>query len=546
MVSAQWQGNGSVEDTGRPAAPVFAPGPDGLAHLELILSGAYPLPGFMTREEARSVAGEGRLLDGRPWPVPVTLEVPEELVAAERLTLTDLEGAPLAELVVREHWESTGEVPEEPIMDSGGVGPRHYLAGDVTLLRPPMYGVLRELRTAPAEVRAQRELELSADQPLLAVVTDRPLHHRALHQIRAEAEALGRGGERAEVLVIIDTGQDDEGLATAVLAAEPLLPPRSTFVVVTLPRAEARSAGRLGGVWTERDAALAAHVAAAHGATHVLVEAGGAGPETERVMARRPPLTVLDPEPWRYDENEALWKPRTHVAPRDVLAELSEEEVEQELAHGRELPSWFTPARVSAELSRLRPARTRRGITLLFTGLSGSGKSTIARGVCDGIRRAGRTVTLLDGDVVRRMLSKGLTFSREDRELNIRRIGYVASEITRHGGVAVCAPIAPYAAGRAEVRAMVEEFGDFFLVHVATPLEECEARDRKGLYAKARAGEIPEFTGISDPYEEPLDADLVVDTVGAAPAESVAAVLTALREGGWLPVSDQHVSEDDS
>ncbi|MEE2047067.1 adenylyl-sulfate kinase, partial [Nocardiopsis tropica] len=150
------------------------------------------------------------------------------------------------------------------------------------------------------------------------------------------------------------------------------------------------------------------------------------------------------------------------------------------------------------------------------------------------IRRSGRTVTLLDGDVVRRMLSSGLTFSREDRELNIRRIGYVAAEITRHGGVAVCAPIAPYAAGRAEVRAMVEEFGDFFLVHVATPLEVCEARDRKGLYAKARAGEIAEFTGISDPYEEPGDADLVLDT-GGDPAESVAEVMAALREGGWLP-----------
>ncbi|GAA1467538.1 adenylyl-sulfate kinase [Nocardiopsis exhalans] len=533
MVRAHRQGNGSVGDTGRPDAPVFAPGPDGLAHLELILSGAYPLAGFMTREEAESVARGGRLPDGRPWPVPVTLEVPEELVGQERLTLTDLEGAPLAELAVREHWESSAE----------DTGSRHHLAGDVTLLRPPTYGVLRELRPTPAEVRAQRELEPSSDRSLLAVVTDRPLHHRALHQIRAEAEALGRGGGRAEVLVILDTGLHDEGLAAAVLASEPLLPPRSSFAVVTLPRSEARSAGPLGGAWTERDAALAGHVAAAYGATHLLVEAGGRGPETERVMALRPPLTVLDPEPWKYDSGEALWKPFSHVDPREVRAELTDDEVEAELAHGRELPSWFTPARVGAELARLRPARTKRGLTLLFTGLSGSGKSTIARGVCDGIRRSGRTVTLLDGDLVRRMLSKGLTFSREDRELNIRRIGYVASEITRHGGVAVCAPIAPYAAGRAEFRAMVEEFGDFFLVHVATPLEECEARDRKGLYAKARAGEIPEFTGISDPYEEPTDADLVVDTVGTDPAESVALVMEALREGGWLP-SDQHVSED--
>lgn len=465
------------------------------------------------------MAGSGKLPDGRPWPVPVTLEVPESLVGAERLLLTDQEGAPLAELVASEYWERGGE---------------HRVAGEVTLARPPMYGVLRELRQSPAEVRAQRELEPSADLPLLAVVTDRPLHHRALHQIRAEAAALGGGDERAEVLVVVDTGLEDEGMARVILAAEPLLPPRTTFVVVSLPRSRSRSAGSAGGEWTERDAALAAHVAAAHGATHLLMEVSGGGPWAERVMRWSPPLTVLDPEPWCYDEGEGLWEPATAVDPSRARGELGDEEVEAELAHGRELPAWFTPARVAAELARLRPARTRRGVTLLFTGLSGSGKSTIARGVCDGIRRAGRTVTLLDGDVVRRLLSKGLTFSREDRELNIRRIGYVASEITRHGGVAVCAPIAPYAEGRAEVRAMVEEFGDFFLVHVATPLEVCEARDRKGLYARARAGEIPGFTGISDPYEEPVDADLVVDTQDVDPMESVARVLAALREGGWV------------
>ena len=528
-MSAHRQGNEPVEDTDRRDAPAFAPNPDGLAHLEFILSGVYPFPGFMTRDEAASVTERGRLLDGRPWPVPVTLEVPEGLAGEERLTLTDLEGAPLAELSVREHWEEEGV---------------HHLAGDVILLRPAMHGVLRELRATPAEVRAQRELDQTVERPLLAVVTDRPLHHRALHQVRAEAEDLGRDGERAEVLVIVDAPLEDEGLAPAILAAEPLFPSRGSFVVTTLPRTEARAAGPVGGRWSERDTALAAHVAAAYGATHLLVETGPEGPEVERVMALRPPLTVLDPEPWRYDSGEALWKPITHVDPGRALREPSDDEVETELAHGRELPAWFTPARVGVELARLRPARTERGLTLLFTGLSGSGKSTIARGVCDGVRRAGRSVSLLDGDVVRRMLSKGLTFSRRDRELNIRRIGYVASEITRHGGVAVCAPIAPYAAGRAEVRAMVEEFGDFFLVHVATPLQVCESRDRKGLYAKARAGEIPEFTGISDPYEEPIDADLVVDTVDTDPAESVAVVMAALREGGWIPSPEQHVSED--
>ena len=515
MVSA----NRRDDDPGRTEAPSFLPGPGDLAHLEFLLSGAYPLTGFMTRAEAESVVDTGKLLDGRPWPVPVTLDVPESLVGAERLSLIDPEGAPLVELVASEYWEQ----------DTG-----HCVAGEVTLARPPMYGVLRELRQSPAEVRAQHELEPSADRPLLAVVTDRPLHHRALHQIRAEAASLGGGDERAEVLVVVDTGLEDEGMAQAILAAEPLLPPRTTFVVVSLPRSRFRSASVTGGEWTERDAALAAHVAAAYGATHLLVEAGGGGPGAERVMEWSPPLTVLEPEPWRYDEAKELWEPAAEVDSSCARDELRDEEVEDELAHGRELPAWFTPARVASELALLRPARTRRGLTLLFTGLSGSGKSTIARGVRDGIRRAGRTVTLLDGDVVRRMLSKGLTFSREDRELNLRRIGYVASEITRHGGVTVCAPIAPYAAGRAEVRDMVEEFGDFFLVHVATPLEVCEARDRKGLYARARAGEIPEFTGISDPYEEPVDADLVVNTQGVDPAESVAQVLVVLREGGWV------------
>jgi len=178
----------------------------------------------------------------------------------------------------------------------------------------------------------------------------------------------------------------------------------------------------------------------------------------------------------------------------------------------------------------------KRGLVVFFTGLSGSGKSTIARGLRDALlERGGRTITYLDGDVVRRLLSAGLTFSREDRDLNIRRIGFVAAEVARHGGLAICAPIAPYAATRDEVRAMVEEVGaDFLLVHVATPLEECERRDRKGLYAKARAGLIPAFTGISDPYEEPEDADLVLDTTNMTIEQAVGAVLNLVTSGGWV------------
>jgi sulfate adenylyltransferase len=191
-------------------------------------------------------------------------------------------------------------------------------------------------------------------------------------------------------------------------------------------------------------------------------------------------------------------------------------------------------ADVAAVLRAWRPVRSVRGLTVFFTGLSGSGKSTLARGLADALRERGRTVTLVDGDAARRLLSSGLGFGRADRDLNIRRIGWVASEIARHGGVAVCAPIAPFAATRAEVRRMVEAHGDFVLVHVATPLAICEQRDRKGLYAKARAGLIPEFTGVSDPYEVPEDADVRLDTSTMPVDDAVGVIVGHLERGGWL------------
>ncbi|MER6937709.1 adenylyl-sulfate kinase [Nocardioides sp. NPDC127514] len=194
------------------------------------------------------------------------------------------------------------------------------------------------------------------------------------------------------------------------------------------------------------------------------------------------------------------------------------------------------PDEIAAVIDRDQPAPEEQGLVIFFTGLSGSGKSTLARALMDRILEQGaRTVTSLDGDVVRRNLSAGLTFSKEDRETNIRRIGWVAAEISRHGGLAVCSPIAPFDSTRQDVRGYVDGAGGaFFLVHVATPLEECERRDRKGLYAKARAGEIPEFTGISSPYEEPADADVRVDTTGRSIDEALDDVIEGLRSAGYL------------
>jgi sulfate adenylyltransferase len=475
--------------------PAWTPDATELADLELLLAGVYrPLAGFLGSFDTAMVIGGGRLADGTPWPVPVTLAVPKELTARERVVLQDPEGVPLAVLAVAEAWQ-----------DPTSQGWR--LAGPLEPLRAPAHGPFHGLRRRPDEIEPH-------EGDVLAVATREPLHRKQLGQLRQLAERLD-----AQVLVLpLLGGRHDEALVRALLGVRRELPEGARIVPVPLPVRGGEDA-------LERDLLLRSHVAAAYGATHLLAE--------KEIEGTAIPVAV--PEPWAYDADVEVWRPMARIEPDHVKAELTPERLGDLLDRGEPIPDWFTPPAVAAELAVARPPKHKRGLTVFFTGLSGSGKSTVARGLADAlVERGGRTVSLLDGDVVRRLLSAGLTFSRADRDLNIRRIGFVATEITRHGGVAICAPIAPYAATRAEVRAMVNAAGDFVLVHVATPLEECERRDRKGLYAKARAGVIPEFTGISDPYEEPDDADLVLDTSRMAPEEAVARVLALLEDGGWV------------
>ena len=496
--------------------PTWAPGAAELAHLELLLSGGFaPLSGFLGPRDTESVLASRRLADGTPWPVPITLGVPAELAdelaarpdAERRLVLQDPEGTPLALLEVTETWPYGDEI---------------RVAGPVAALRPPAHGTFRGLRRPPDEVRAAK----SGDGLMIAVATRGPLHRRETGQLRQIAEKLG-----ATVLVLpVLSGAHQDGLVRALLAVRKEMPGEA--LVVPVPLDEHPDA--------ERDLLLRAHIAAAYGATHLFLPApqpSRAGEQAAEQLAERladeTPVEMVVPEPWAYDKSVEVWRPRVRIEPDHVRTETLD--LDAMLDRGDPIPEWYTFPAVARELRAARPPRLERGVTVFFTGLSGSGKSTIARGLADAlIERGGRTVTLLDGDVVRRLLSAGLTFSKADRDLNIRRIGYVAGEVTRHGGLAICAPIAPYAATRAEVRRMVSTVGDFVLVHVATPLAECERRDRKGLYAKARAGLIPEFTGISDPYEPPEDADLVLDTTDMEPADAVGAVLDLLIAGGWV------------
>jgi len=288
-----------------------------------------------------------------------------------------------------------------------------------------------------------------------------------------------------------------------------------------------------------------------YGCTHFIVGRDHAGPgkrpdgqpfygpyEAQELYAKHEQELDISMVPFQqvvYVEDRAQYLPVDETTPDMKIVNLTGTEFRRRLQEGLDIPEWFSYPAIVEELRKLHPPRHRQGFTVFFTGLSGSGKSTIANALLVKLLEGGdRRVTLLDGDVVRKHLSSELGFSREHRDINILRIGYVASEITKYGGVAICAPIAPYAATRRKVRDMIEAFGGYVEVHVATSLEVCEARDRKGLYAKARAGIIKEFTGISDPYEEPEDPELRIDTQGLSPELAAQRILVKLENLGFI------------
>jgi sulfate adenylyltransferase len=239
-----------------------------------------------------------------------------------------------------------------------------------------------------------------------------------------------------------------------------------------------------------------------------------------------------------YLEDQDQYVPDTEVLNGAKVLNISGTELRDRLNTGRDIPSWFTYPEVVKELRKSYPPRHKQGLTIFFTGLSGSGKSTIANILMTKFLEAGgRPVTILDGDLVRKNLSSELGFSKEHRDINIRRIGYVASEITKNGGIAICAPIAPYESVRQQVRQMIEPHGGFILVHVSTPIDVCEGRDRKGLYAKARAGIVKEFTGVSDPYEEPKNAEVVINTAELTQEEAAQEIILHLEREGFIGVN---------
>lgn len=450
--------------------------PQQACDLELLLNGAFaPLNDYLTSADAQAAQARCRLANGALWPLPLTLDVTrafaEGLAAGEAVELRDAEGVLLALLHVREmHY----------------AGDTAQLAGAVQCIQLPSHYDFQDARMTPAQIRDA--IHRRGWQRALALQPIAPLSQAECEWVKALAQSL-----RAGVLLQPVTGAvaPDNAAHYACVRAHRAMLPRleGDALLALLPLAEPARA--------THPALLHALIAKNCGATDIAL-------------------------------------PRALAGEWDFLQSLGDE-----IGIGIHFMPQFTCAdalpEVTAELQRLHPPRSRQGFTVFFTGLSGAGKSTIANALLARLHElGGRRVTLLDGDRVRKHLSSELGFSKEHRDLNIRRIGYVASEITKHGGIAVCAPIAPYEQTRRQVREMIEPLGGFVLVHVATPIEECERRDRKGLYAKARAGLIKEFTGVSDPYEPPAVAEVVIDTLRESPAQSAERIIAHLRAQGYL------------
>jgi sulfate adenylyltransferase len=508
-----------------------------------------------------AVCAKMRLSDGLLWPVPVTLDVAEAdaeaLEVGSPVALRDREGVMLAAMTVSEVFRPDREAEVRALFGSsdGNVsGVRQHLhragswavAGTVEGVQLPVHFDYRELRLTPLEMR--RRFTRLGWRRVVAYQTHRTIHRGQV----ALTMALAREAA-ANLLIHPIVGLNEPGDAdhyTRVRCYQAVMPHYPKFMarLNLLPMAS-RGAGA-------REALLQAIVHKNYGCTHLAVDFDGEGTvldtqgapcydrdEAARLMAEHAGEIGVEWLPTRemvFLEDGEQFVSLDEVPDGARALRLTADQVRRRLDDGREIPEWYTFPSVARELHRRHPVRGRQGFTVFFTGLSGSGKSTVANALrVKLLEIGGRGVTLLDGDLVRANLSSELGFSKQHRDLNIRRIGFVAAEIARAGGVAICAPIAPYDVVRREVREMVAPCGGFVLVHVATPLEVCEARDRKGMYAKARAGLIKEFTGISDPYEEPQDADVTIDTSHMSPAEATREILLHLERQGYLSVQNE-------
>lgn len=527
--------------------------------LELLATGAFsPLDRFMGRESFERVLEEMRLASGCVFPIPVTLSVDANpaLSLDQEVALRDSRNELLAIMTIEEiyGWDlpttanrvfGTEDLRHPLIAEMHSWG-RFNISGPLQVVQLPRHYDFRELRLTPGETR-QRLRELGHDR-VVAFQTRNPLH-------RAHEEITKRAAEQIDGVLLLHpvvgiTKPGDVDHYTRVRTYKTLVEnyyEPSRVLLALLPLAM-----RLAG---PREALWHALIRRNYGASHMIIGRDHASPGidstgkqfyepyashellrkfTEEIGVKILPFSefVYLPDEDRYEEVSRLSKNiRTNlVTGTDVR--------DQYLQQGKTLPSWFTRPEVAEILSESHPPRQRQGVCIWFTGLSGAGKSTTAEILTVFLQEQGRRVTLLDGDVVRTHLSRKLGFSKEDRDLNIRRIGFVAAEIVRHGGIAVCAAVSPYRATRNDVRNMIGQ-NNFIEVFVDTPLEECEKRDQKGMYGRARSGKLNNFTGVSDPYERPQHAEITITTIDNLAEENACVILDYLKQHGFIKLRER-------
>ena len=529
-----------------------------LCDLELLMNGGLsPLTGFMDQATYESVVEGMCLPDGTLWPIPIVLDVDakfaEKLEKGQKIALRDGEGFMPAVLTVTDIWQPDKKREAEKVYGTTSdthPGVRYlyeevkgtYIAGTIEGIQAPIHYDFESLWDSPEELRTL--FRKMGWRRVVAFQTSKPMHRRQRDMMLEAAKRIG-----GHILLHPTVGMTKPGdlhYYARVHCYQAIRHhfPHNLALLSLLPLAM-RMAG-------PREALWHGIVHQNFGCSHFVV-----GPD----HASPPPAESGDPVYSKYSAQELINEHAADLGIEMIPVEemrysakrgrymtvselqregeegvdLTEPELKARLQKGEDIPDWFSYPEVIRELRKVCPPRSRQGLTLFFTGLSGAGKSTLAKIIYSKLIEAGgRPVTLLDGDIVRMHLSSELGFSKEHRNLNVKRIGFVASEITKNGGIAICAPIAPYAETRRAVREMIEQHGAFIEIHVATPLEECEARDRKGLYAKARKGLIPEFTGISDPYEEPENPELRIDTTGMNPMEAAQEIYLYLLREGYL------------
>ena len=528
-----------------------------ICDLELILNGGFsPLTDFMNRNDYKSVLKDMRLADGSLWPMPITLDVSEEfsekIKAEEKITLRDKEGFALAVLTVSDIWTpdlekeaqsvyATTDTTHPAVNYLMNIGNKVYVGGRLESISMPHHYDYQNDRHTPQELR-----DLFKEKGWTKVVafqTRNPLHRAHVEMTMRASEDLGANLLVHPVVGMTKPGDVDHYTRARCYKHVMEKYPKNLAMMSLLPLAM-----RMGG---PREALWHALIRKNYGCTHIVVGRDHAGPgndkdgnpfygpyDAQELLLKHQDEIGIEMVPFQfmvYLPNEDRYEAIDEIEKGTEFQTISGTELRQLLDEGKGIPEWYSYKEVAQELELSRPPLTDRGLTIFFTGLSGSGKSTLANGLLVKLLEEGsRPVTLLDGDIVRTHLSSELGFSKEHRSLNVQRIGYVASEITKNGGIAICAPIAPYESDRRVNRDLISKLGGFIEIYVNTSLEKCEERDVKGLYELARKGVIKEFTGISDPYEAPKAPEIVVDSSSTPPEELVDQIFKQIKESGYI------------